>query len=97
MKRIRKWFWIALAVVAGFYLIDEIVARVRTRGAVDVSVYYVVTRKDGRTDYSRGDPQTEPCVNSLLSHMGQQSCWSLVRNPRKDIEVGIQRNDFWKR
>lgn len=96
MKRFRRYFWYLLATLAALYVCDEILARVRGHGSIEVEMFYAVTRKDNRIDYMRSDPQMEECVNSLLPHTGLRPCWYVARNPRKEVEVGIQRNDFWR-
>ncbi len=96
MKLARRIILYVLLSAAFLYGIDEALARLRSRGAVDVDVFYSVTRKDNKVDFLRGDPQTETCVNSVLPHMGFRACWELTKNPRKQVDVGISRDDFWR-
>ena len=86
----------AIAVAALLYFADEMTSRFRPRGSIQVDVFYSVARKDNRIDYIKGDPQMEECVNSFAPHVGLRPCWFVSRHPRKEIDVGIQHNDFWR-
>jgi hypothetical protein len=78
----------------GLYAGDYLCARYRipgdrqTLGSVQVSTLYAVRQKSGRIEYSLGDTETEPCVRSLLPHLGYVPCWYLRRHATKRIEIG---------
>lgn len=93
-KRIALYVLLAAAMLYG---VDYAVARWRPQGTVEVQVFYSVTRKDNRVDFIRSESQMEPCVASLLPHGGFRACWELMRNPKKQIDVGVSRDDFWRR
>ena len=94
LKRIALW----AAVVSGsLYGVDELIARLRPQGSIEVEVFYTIARKDNRTDYMKSDSQMEPCVNSAVTHMGLRPCWYVSKYPKLDIDVGKQKDDFWRR
>ncbi|HEY2013436.1 MAG TPA: hypothetical protein VGH38_08040, partial [Bryobacteraceae bacterium] len=57
-------------------------------GAVDVAVYYAVGLKGHKVEYTRADPETETCSQSLFPQMGYRPCWYVKRHRVKWIEIG---------
>ncbi len=72
---------------------DNLVLRYRIHahrqpfGAVEVRRYFAIRHKDQRIEYVPTDPETRPCVNSLLPQLGNNPCWYVSRNPVERIEM----------
>jgi len=98
VKNFLKRIALRTAVVSGsLYGVDELIARLRPQGSVEVEVFYTIARKDNRTDYMKSDSQMEPCVNSALTHMRLRPCWYVAKYPKLSVDVGKQKDDFWRR
>jgi hypothetical protein len=50
---------------------------------------YAVPRKDGRTEFVFGDPETVTCVHALFPHLGYSPCWYVKRNVTKPIPISV--------
>lgn len=101
-QRIRRTTrWVFISVVLLFVLVyaaDYVSVRYRIPNNremfsyVTVQSLYEVRLKNGKIDYSRGDPENQVCVNSLLPQLGYTPCWYLNRHKQKVIQVGTVRH-----
>lgn len=55
--------------------------------AVQVDYFYATHRKDGRTEYSYGESQSEACVRSVFPHQGFTPCWYLRMKPKRQVDL----------
>jgi len=46
---------------------------------------YAIPQKNGKDNFSFGDPETQTCVRSLFPHSGYSPCWYAVREDKKPI------------
>jgi hypothetical protein len=89
MKRILKFALAVLAASAGLlyggdYLSAKLaIPRRQVFEYVRVDQLYTVLNKYGETEWSRGDPVMERCVNSMLPHFGSEPCWYVKRHTMK--------------
>jgi hypothetical protein len=56
-------------------------------GAVTVTRYYVIPKKNGKEEFVFQPPELEKCVHSLFSHAGYRPCWYLNRHPEQPITM----------
>jgi hypothetical protein len=56
-------------------------------GSVIVTRYYVIPKKNGKTEFLFQAPESEKCVHSLFSHQGYAPCWYLNRRPEQPINL----------
>jgi hypothetical protein len=52
---------------------------------LQVRPLYAIPQKNGKNDFSFGDPETQTCVRSLFPHSGYSPCWYAVREDKKPI------------
>ena len=78
---------LAIAVLlCAIYGADYLSAKFRLPGNREVFTdlrvdqLYTATNKWNQVEWSRGDPVTERCVNSLLPQLGYTPCWYLKRH-----------------
>jgi hypothetical protein len=81
-----------VALAAVVYLGDDLSLRLQIPkrpqfGTVHIQPYLAVPRKDGRIEYMLDDPVDQPCVHSLLPHLGASPCWYLERQKNKRINM----------
>jgi hypothetical protein len=91
MKRLVRRIVLAVAaVLLLFYLGDYAFLRARLPGAMEtvtVQPFYAVPQKDGKTEFMMLDPEDDPCVDSILPHMGDPPCWYLKKHTQKRIDM----------
>ena len=94
LKRILRLAVISLCVVLPLvYSADYVSLRFRIPGhreqfgSVTVRPYYAVHLKNGKTEFTFLDPQTQVCVNSLFPHMGYSPCWYARGHTEKRIDI----------
>jgi hypothetical protein len=94
MVRIAKFVLGSLVLLAvACYLTDYALLRLRVArnwspyGTVNVSLYYAIKEKGGRTEYTPPSEQPQTCVNALFPQMGLEPCWYLRRHTEKSIPV----------
>lgn len=58
-------------------------------GAVIVTPYYVIPKKNGKTEFVFQPPELQKCVHSLLPHQGYAPCWYLSRHPEQPIRISL--------
>lgn len=56
-------------------------------GTVIVTQYYVIPKKNGKTEFVFQPPALQKCVHSLLPHEGFAPCWYLSRHPEQPIKM----------
>jgi hypothetical protein len=42
---------------------------------IEVKVFYLIPRKDGRVEVSEAEPESQICAHTLFSHAGYAPCW----------------------
>jgi hypothetical protein len=56
-------------------------------GQVAVDTLWAIQKKNGKTEYQLGQPETDPCVHSLFPHYGCNPCWYVSRHTEKRIDI----------
>jgi len=56
-------------------------------GTVIVTPYYVIPKKNGKTEFVFQPAQLQECVHSLFAHEGYAPCWYLSRHPEQPIKM----------
>ena len=56
-------------------------------GTVIVTRYYVIPKKNGKTEFVFQPPELQRCVHSLLPQEGYTPCWYLSRHPEQPIKM----------
>ncbi len=56
-------------------------------GSVIVTRYYVIPKKNGKTEFVFQPAELQNCVHSLFSHNGYPPCWYLSRHPEQPIKM----------
>ena len=56
-------------------------------GSVVVTRYYVIPKKNGKTEFVFQPAQLQHCVHSLFAHEGYLPCWYLSRHPEQPIKM----------
>ncbi len=93
MKLVKRTILALAAVLAIAYLSDFAILRYRIAanrnafGTVTVQKFYSIKEKNGRIEFSTGDSEDVPCVNSLLPHSGYTPCWYLRRHTEQQINI----------
>jgi hypothetical protein len=54
---------------------------------VQITKFYAVPQKDGKTSYEPAEPETQTCVNSIFPHFGYNPCWYLKRHKTQQINL----------
>src|ERR1700735_2974031 len=94
LKLILKWTVLGLlAAVAIAYAGDYMSARYRMSKmkpgdpleVSSVRKLYAIPQKNGKADYSFGDPETEVCIDSLFPHFGFDPCWYEHQQDHKPV------------
>ena len=89
----RRFFTIplfCLCLAAGIlYIADYAMIRFGPNpfGSVIVSRYYVIPKKNGKTEFLFQAPELQKCVHSLFPHQGYPPCWYLSRRPEQPIKL----------
>ena len=71
------------------YFADYVVVRLRSNptGTCQITKFYAVPQKDGKTSYEPGEPETQTCSNSIFPHMGYSPCWYVKRHKNQQINL----------
>ena len=71
------------------YFADYVVVRLRSEptGTCQITKFYAVPQKDGKTSYEPGEPETQTCSNSIFPHMGYSPCWYVKRHRNQQINL----------
>ena len=56
-------------------------------GTVIVTPYYVIPKKNGKTEFVFQPAELQKCVHSLFSHEGYTPCWYLSRHAEQPIKM----------
>jgi hypothetical protein len=56
-------------------------------GQVAIENLYAVQKKNGKTEYEMGQPETDRCVHSLFPHYGSLPCWYVTRHHERRIDI----------
>ena len=89
----RRLFLLILLFVclaaAILYAADYAAARSSSKsfGSVIVTPYYVIPKKNGKTEFVFQPPALQRCVHSLFPHQGYAPCWYLSRHPEQPIKI----------
>ena len=54
---------------------------------MQITKFYAVPQKDGKTSYEPGEPESQTCVNSIFPHFGYNPCWYLKRHKTQQINL----------
>jgi hypothetical protein len=80
---------VLVVLVIVLYFGDYIVERLR--GApletVQITKFYAVPQKDGKTSFEPGEPETQTCVNSIFPHLGYSPCWYVKRHKTQQVNL----------
>lgn len=93
MRTIKRILLATVLLIAVVYACDYIILRYRISAnrhafsTVTVERFYAIKQKNGKTEFSTGDTQGVPCVNSLFPHSGFSPCWYLSRHPERQINI----------
>jgi hypothetical protein len=90
LKRLLKRIGVAaVALLIIWYIGDYLSLRMRREptSIVQITKFYAVPQKDGRTSYEPGESETETCVNSMFPHMGYNPCWYVKRHRNQQINL----------
>jgi hypothetical protein len=54
---------------------------------VQITKFYAVPQKDGKTSYEPAEPESQTCVNSIFPHFGYNPCWYLKRHKTQQVNM----------
>jgi hypothetical protein len=95
--RLLKWAAAALVVcLALLWLGDYLSVRSRMEHktatepvqTITFRPVYAIARKDGKSEFDFGDPQSATCVHSIFPQLGYNPCWYVLRESQKPIPIG---------
>lgn len=78
---------LGLAYTADSVVFHIRVARGNAYSSVQVSHYYAVKQKNGKTQFIFNPPAAEDCVHALFPHAACQPCWYLTRHPEQRTDI----------
>jgi hypothetical protein len=78
-----------LLIAALAYGADFTILRLRSNSTGTITVHrsYVIPLKNGRNEYTSDEVVDQPCVHSLLPHLGDTPCWYLARHTQQQITI----------
>ena len=92
---IRQWLKraaiLVITVFVTVYIVDYLSFRLhfppnRTLlSTINVDVFYMVPRKDGKVEVSQGDSESVVCAHTLFSQTGYPACWRTKREKWIDL------------
>lgn len=90
---LKRALVVALLSVCGLYAGDYLYVRYRvtqqkSNDPFEVLQFrrlYAIPQKNGKDDFSFGDPESQTCVRSIFPHSGYSPCWYAIRNEKKPI------------
>lgn len=83
-----------LVAAACVYAGDTLITRLKISGSSAANGFvetskvrrlYAIPKKNGKDDFSIGDPETEMCIHSLFPHFGYEPCWYTHRQDKKPV------------
>jgi hypothetical protein len=80
---------VLILLIVVLYLGDYVVVNLRSQptGTCQITKFYAVPQKDGKTSYEPGEPETQTCSNSIFPHMGYSPCWYVKRHRTQQINL----------
>ena len=54
---------------------------------VQITKFYAVPQKGGKTSYEPAEPESQTCVNSIFPHFGYNPCWYVKRHKTQQINM----------
>jgi hypothetical protein len=95
MKRALNVLKIVVASLVLLYFGDYLSVRFRIPNRepltdVQIEVFYAVGLKGQKTEFVRGDPETETCVHSMFPQDGYRPCWYVMRHMTKWIDASLR-------
>jgi hypothetical protein len=80
---------VLVVLIVVLYFVDYIIVSLRSEptGTCQITKFYAVPQKDGKTSYEPGEPETQTCVNSIFPHMGYSPCWYMKRHRNQQINL----------
>ncbi|MGB8682190.1 MAG: hypothetical protein WCD12_04845 [Candidatus Binatus sp.] len=90
LKRLLQRIGVAaVALLIIWYVGDYISLRMRRAptSVVQITRFYAIPQKDGKTSFEPGEAATETCVNSMFPHMGYRPCWYVKRHRNQQINL----------
>ena len=81
-----------LVLIAAAYAVDYLALQQSPNpiASVDITRYYAVRLKNGKTEISRAESEIVMCVNSAFPHRGYWPCWYVRRHTSKEIQIGFR-------
>jgi len=80
-RSIKRAAMLAFGIIAVAYAVDyvsfsfHLPASRTLLSTIEIKVFYLMPRKDGRIEVSEGDPESQICAHTLFSHAGYTPCW----------------------
>jgi hypothetical protein len=80
---------VLVVLIVVLYFADYIIVSLRSEptGTCQITKFYAVPQKDGKTSYEPGEPETQTCANSIFPHMGYSPCWYVKRHHTQQINL----------
>ena len=85
---------VLLSILTGVvFTADYLVLRIRmalktnTFDTVQVQRIYYLQLKNGKTEITPGEMETQTCVRSLFPHLGYSPCWYARRRTEKRVDI----------
>jgi hypothetical protein len=85
---------VLLAILAGvLFTADYLVLRIRMGfkanpfDTVQVQRIYYLQLKNGKTEITPGEMETQTCVRSLFPHLGYSPCWYARRRTERRVDI----------
>jgi hypothetical protein len=86
-------FLLLLVLTAAAFIGDYAVLRYRMAakkdvfGTVNVQRIYYMRLKNGKTEITPGEMESQSCVHSLFPHLDQSPCWYAARRTEKRVDI----------
>jgi hypothetical protein len=79
----------AVALLIIWYIGDYLSLKLRRvpLSTIQITKFYAVPQKDGKTSYEPGDQETQTCVNSMFPHMGYNPCWYVKHHRIQQVNL----------
>lgn len=90
LTRLLKRLGVAVvALLIIWYVGDYVSLKMRRAptSTVQITRFYAVPQKDGKTSFEPGQQETQTCVNSMFPHMGYNPCWYVKRYRNQQINL----------
>jgi hypothetical protein len=79
----------AVALLIIWYIGDYISLKLRGSplSTIQITKFYAIPQKSGKTEYEPGEPETQTCVNSMFPHLGYSPCWYVRRHKTQQVNL----------